>query len=73
MELSDHRADTHRKLAHWVSDKIAYATGPLDGITDGLANGICEIFENGAFFASKTVHGVMHGWQRGKFPTIRDQ
>ena len=72
-ELSDHRADIHRKLAHWVSDKIAYATGPIDGITDGVANGTGELIENGAFFVSKIVHGVRHGWTRGKFPTSPDQ
>ena len=72
-ELSDHRADTHRKLAHWVSDKIAYATGPIDGVTDAVANGTGELIENGAFFVSKIVHGVKHGWIRGKFPTSPDQ
>jgi hypothetical protein len=68
-ELSDHRADTHRKVAHWVSDKIAYATGPIDGVTDAMANGIGELIEDGAFFVSKTFHGAKHGWTRGKFPT----
>jgi hypothetical protein len=72
-ELSDHRADTHRKLAHLVSDKIAYATGPIDGVVDAAMNATGELIEDGAFFASKVFHGVKHGWARGKFPGNQDQ
>lgn len=66
-ELSDHRIDKHRRLAHWISDKITYATGPIDGFFDAIANGIGELIEDGAFFVSKTFHGAKHGWARGKF------
>jgi hypothetical protein len=72
-ELSDHRADTHRKFAHWVSDKIAVASGLIDGVTDGVMNATGELIEDGAFFVSKSIHGVKHGWARGKFPGNQDQ
>ena len=72
-DLSNNRADTHRRLAHSVSHKIAYATGAVDGITDGLVNGVAEIFEDGVFLISKIIHGAQHGWQRGKFPNIDQQ
>jgi len=65
-ELSDHRSDTHRRVAYWVSDKIAYATGSIDGVVDGAANGIAELEEDVAFLLSKMVSGAVHGWEKGK-------
>lgn len=67
MELSEHRTDTHTRIAHNTSNVIAHATGVLDGLVDGLANGATELLEDGAFFVSKTIHGAKHGWSRGKF------
>jgi hypothetical protein len=72
-ELSDHRSDTHRRVAHWVSNIIAYATGSIDGVVDGAANGVAELEEDVAFFLSKMVSGAVHGWKRGKFPVSQDQ
>jgi len=72
-ELSDRRADTHRKLAHLVSNKIAYATGSIDGVVDGVANGIAELEEDVVFLLSKMTYGAIHGWKRGKYPVSQDQ
>lgn len=66
-DLYKHRSDTHTRIAHNTSDVIAHATGALDGLVDGLANGAAELLEDGAFFVSKTYHGARHGWSRGKF------
>lgn len=73
MELSKHRADTHIRMAHGVSNVIAQATGVLDGIVDGTINGIGELVEDGAFFVSKTYHGARHGWARGKIQPHQDK
>ena len=66
-DLYKHRSDTHTRIAHNTSNVIAHATGVLDGLVDGLANGATELLEDGAFFISKTYHGARHGWSRGKF------
>lgn len=73
MELSKHRADTHTRITHGVSNAIAHATGALDGVIDGTINGIGELIEDGAFFVSKTYHGVRHGWSRGKYQSGQDK
>lgn len=67
-ELSNSRADTHRRIAHLISGKVAYATGSVDGLTDGIVNGAGELVESAVFFVSRVIHGVKHGWARGKFP-----
>jgi len=72
IQLYRHRADTHTRIAHSTSDVIAKATGVLDGLVDGLANGAAELLEDGAFFVSKTYHGVRHGWVRGKYQSGQD-
>jgi hypothetical protein len=73
MALYRHRSDTHTRVAHGISNVFAHATGFLDGIVDSLANGTGELFEDGAFFVSKVVHGATHGWARGKFPNSQSQ
>ena len=67
-DLSNSRAGTHRRIAHLISGKVAYATGSVDGLTDGIVNGAGELVESVVFFVSKVIHGIKHGWARGKFP-----
>ena len=67
-DLSNSRAGTRRRIAHLISEKVAYATGSVDGLTDGIVNGAGELVESVVFFVSKVIHGVKHGWARGKFP-----
>lgn len=65
-DLARERDETHTRVAHWVSEKIALATGFVDGVIDGVGNGVAEITESAAFSVSKTIFGTVHGLQRGK-------